>query len=174
MSKEDIKEVLKPLIKECIKEVIVDGGLLEGFIKDSVFEPGVLSGLIQEVAHGLGQQSVPRAPIQHDVALQTAPAELRQAKQELKNEFDFVQKQRIALQEEAIRSLEEKKRKLESSLGAGFEGIFENLDPISQAGSPSSEGSPKSPLSGYSSGDAGVDISGLMALAGGNNWKNMI
>lgn len=174
MNKEDIREFLKPLIKDCIKEVIIDEGLLEGFIKDSVFEPGVLSGLIQEVAHGLGHQSVPKAPIQSNIQLKADPYQLHQAKQELKNEFDFVQKQRIALQEEAIRSLEEKKRKLENSLGAGFEGIFENLDPISQPGNPSSNETSSSPLSSYSAGDPGVDISGLMALAGGHNWKNMI
>jgi len=40
MKKSDFKEILKPLIKECIKEVI--------------FEEGVLSGLITEVARGLG------------------------------------------------------------------------------------------------------------------------
>jgi hypothetical protein len=173
MNKEDIREFLKPLIKECIKEVIVDEGLLEGFIKDSVFEPGVLSGLIQEVAQGLGHQSVPRAPIQSDVQLKSDPYQLHQAKEELKSEFNFIQKQRIALQEEAIRTLEEKKKKLENSLGAGFEGIFENLDPISQPGNPSSNETSSSPLSAYASGDPGVDITGLMALAGGN-WKNMI
>jgi len=40
MKKSEFKEILKPLIKECIKEVI--------------FEDGVLSGLITEVAQGLG------------------------------------------------------------------------------------------------------------------------
>lgn len=40
MNKSEFKQILKPLIKECIKEVI--------------FEDGVLSGLITEVAQGLG------------------------------------------------------------------------------------------------------------------------
>ena len=39
MDKLELKEILKPLIKQCIKEVI--------------FEDGVLSGLITEVAQGL-------------------------------------------------------------------------------------------------------------------------
>ena len=39
MDKSELKEILKPLIKQCIKEVI--------------FEDGVLSGLITEVAQGL-------------------------------------------------------------------------------------------------------------------------
>jgi len=47
MNKNELKKVLKPLIKECIKEVI--------------FEDGTLSSIISEVALGLG--SVPRQPI---------------------------------------------------------------------------------------------------------------
>jgi hypothetical protein len=159
MSKEDIKQVLKPLIQECIREAITQDGVLENIIKESMFESGVLSSLIREVAHGLGSQPI----------IETVES---QPQQEVG--FDFTRQQRMALQEEALRSLEERKRQLESSLGAGFEGIFENVSPISQAGSPNVEGRPSSPLSGYAAGDAGVDISGLMALAGGNNWKKMI
>ena len=49
MKKSEFKEILKPLIKECIKEVI--------------FEDGVLSGLITEVAQGLGNvQSIAATP----------------------------------------------------------------------------------------------------------------
>jgi len=44
MKQEDLKKALKPLIKQCIKEVI--------------FEEGVLSGLISEVVQGLGQQTI--------------------------------------------------------------------------------------------------------------------
>ena len=42
MKKSELRQVLKPLIKECIKEVI--------------FEEGVLSNLIKEVAVGIGSQ----------------------------------------------------------------------------------------------------------------------
>ena len=42
MKKEQLQKILKPLIKECIKEVI--------------FEEGVLSNLIKEVAMGIGSQ----------------------------------------------------------------------------------------------------------------------
>lgn len=162
MGKEDIKEILKPLIQECIKEAIIDGGILESLIKESIFESGVLSGLIREVAQGLGQQ----------VVIEGATAATSPAPE--KNEFNFAKKQRVALQEETVRSLEEKKKKLENTLGAKFEGIFENVNPISHAGNPSTESSSKGPLSGYAANDAGVDISGIMAIAGSTNWKNMI
>jgi hypothetical protein len=44
MKKDELKKVLKPLIKECIKEVI--------------FEEGVLSSLITEVAQGLNNSNI--------------------------------------------------------------------------------------------------------------------
>jgi len=144
MKKDQLKKVLKPLIKECIKEAI--------------FEEGVLSGLIKEVAAGLG----PRDTIVESKAL------------EEKKEADFYRQRNIELQEEARLQLEQRKRNLESTLGTGFSGIFENIEPISDAGSPSDNPSSNSPLSGYASNDAGVDISGLIAIGGGHNWKKMI
>lgn len=46
MNKSELKKVLKPLIKECIKEVI--------------FEDGTLSTIISEVALGLGSPPKPK------------------------------------------------------------------------------------------------------------------
>jgi len=140
MKKQELQKILKPLIKECIKEVI--------------FEEGVLSNLIKEVALGIGsQQTIVETKVQEP-------------------EHDF-SRQRVELQEEAQRAMREKKRKLEESLGGGFKGIFDNVDPIKSAGSPGQKTS-NSPLSNYAPDDAGVDISGIMALGGGKNWKNMI
>jgi hypothetical protein len=140
MKKQELQKILKPLIKECIKEVI--------------FEEGVLSNLIKEVALGIGsQQTIVETKVQEP-------------------EHDF-SRQRVELQEEAQRAMADKKRKLEESLGGGFEGIFDNVDPIKSAGSPGQKTS-NSPLSNYAPDDAGVDISGIMAIGGGKNWKNMI
>lgn len=140
MKKQEIKKLLKPLIEECIKEVI--------------FEEGVLSGLIKEVMSGLTD----RQPI----------VENNQTQQ------DFSRQRSIELQQESQQKLKERKRKLEETLGGKFKGVFENVDPISKPGNTSSESGPKSPISGYAPNDAGVDISGIMAIAGGSNWKNMI
>ena len=140
MKKQELQKILKPLIKECIKEVI--------------FEEGVLSNLIKEVALGIGpQQTIVETKVQEP-------------------EHDF-SRHRVELQEEAQRAMADKKRKLEESLGGGFEGIFDNVDPIKSAGSPGQKTS-NSPLANYAPDDAGVDITGIMALGGGKNWKNMI
>ena len=48
MKKLELKQALKPLIKECIKEII--------------FEEGILSSLITEVARGLGSPPTSSPP----------------------------------------------------------------------------------------------------------------
>lgn len=138
------KQELKKILKPLIKECI----------KEVIFEEGVLSNLIKEVAVGIGSQ-------QTIVETQEVPQQ------------DF-SRQRVELQAEARQAMQEKKRKLEESLGGGFSGIFENTEPINSAGSPSGEGNSQSPLSTYAPSDSGIDISGLMSMAGGHNWKKMI
>ena len=140
------KNELQKILKPLIKQCI----------KEVIFEEGVLSGIISEVVQGLGQQTIVESR-------QLAPEPVQQ---------DF-SRQNVELQEEAREAMQTKKRKLEESMGGGFKGIFDNVEPLSKAGS---TGEPKSqgPLSGYEPGDAGVDISGIMAIGHGKNWKNMI
>lgn len=144
MKKDQLKKVLKPLIKECIKEAIL--------------EEGVLSGLISEVVQGLGAQVISESSTKVPVA------------------SDFSRAANVELQKEAQKQMEERKRKLEESLGGGaFSGIFENTEPLAKGGTPSENtGGASSPLSAYAPNDPGVDISGLMNIAGGQNWKKMI
>jgi len=138
------KDQLKKVLKPLIKECI----------KEAIFEEGVLSGLIKEVALGLGQR-------EQIVETQEVPQQ------------DF-SRQRVELQEEARAAMQEKKKKLEEQLGGGFSGIFDSTEPLSSGGSVQREGTAQSPLSAYAPSDAGVDINGLMNIAGGHNWKKMI
>jgi len=136
---------LKKILKPLIKQCI----------KEVIFEDGILSGLISEVVQGLGQQRI------------VETVERNQP------EPDFSRSRRVELQEEAHAAMTEKKRKLEESLGSGFKGIFEDVEPLHKGGSPG--GSPtQGPLATYAANDPGVDISGIMAIGGGKNWKNMI
>lgn len=138
MKQDELKKVLKPLIKQCIKEVI--------------FEEGVLSGLISEVVQGLGgQQTIVEAQ---------AP------------EMDF-SRQRVELQEEARAEMDQRRKKLEESLGGNFSGAFENTQPLARGGSVS-ESPVHSPLANYAPDDPGVDIGAIMSLGAGSNWKKMI
>jgi len=77
MKKSELKKILRPLIKECIKEVI--------------FEEGVLSNIVSEVVHGIGgnmivasKQPTPQ-PMQYSAVKQQKEQVLReeQAKQKI-------------------------------------------------------------------------------------------
>ena len=143
MKQSELKKVLKPLIKQCIKEVI--------------FDEGVLSGLISEVVQGLaGQQMIVEE--KQSVAPPT--------------QEDF-SRQQVEPDPEFLESLRESKRKMEESLGSQFKGVLSETMPLAKGGTPG-EGSSQSPLANYAPDDPGVDISGLMALGGGKNWKHMI
>jgi|TARA_R110000765_G_scaffold273515_1_gene372253 hypothetical protein len=74
MKKSELKQVLRPLIKECIKEVI--------------FEEGILSNIVSEVAHGLGGNTLVASkqhvtsPVQQDEQEQHEQETARQKIQE--------------------------------------------------------------------------------------------
>ena len=67
MNKKELKAALKPLIKECIKEVI--------------FEDGTLSTIISEVATGLGSANV---------ISEATPATKRQSLETQKNKYSLL------------------------------------------------------------------------------------
>ncbi|OUW01674.1 MAG: hypothetical protein CBD16_05255 [Betaproteobacteria bacterium TMED156] len=130
------KSELKSIIKECVKEIL--------------FEEGVLSSLVAEVAVGITKaqsqllvESKPAAAPKHDEKF------LREKKEE-------------AQQEKRKRLMETKKKMLDAIGGDKMKGVFEGTEPLPNAGSTS----PHSPMSGRDPSDAGVDISGLFGLAG--------
>ena len=72
---------------------------------------------------------------------------------------------------EARKSLEDTKRQLQES--TGLKGIFENTTPLGSGGSPSpSGGNNRGALRDVDPNDPGVDITGLMNIAGGA-WKQI-
>jgi len=135
MKRNELKRVLKPLIKECIKEVI--------------FEDGTLSGIITEVAQGLSNvQTKAPQPIVENKAIQS--------------------NQPSSAVLEARKSLEETKRSLQSS--TGLKGIFEGTTPLRGGGG--AKGSQHGALKDMDPTDPGVDISGIMKIAG-TSWNQL-
>ena len=140
MKKSEFKTLLKPIIKECIKEVI--------------FEEGVLSNIVLEVAQGLGRTTLTEAPqpTQHtlkDDAVSGVMAEQRRA------------------------ARAEQKQKLLSAINTDAYGgvnVFEDTTPLSSGGSVSNKTETQGALSGVDPADPGVDISGIVGLAG-NRWS---
>ena len=101
MKKEQLKTVLKPLIKECIKEVI--------------FEDGTLSTIISEVATGLGSANV------------ISEATTATKRQSLETDFEAKQRRQKKVQN----LQEQKKKMLDAIGKDAFNGVdlFEGTTP---------------------------------------------
>ena len=139
------KSELKTILKPLIKECI----------KEVIFEDGTLSGIITEVAKGL--QGTP----QRSMAQESAPQ---------KQTIQSSQPSQAVI--EARKSLVETRRQLQES--TGLKGIFENTSPLASGGSPtpSGGGGGHGALRDMDPNDPGVDITGLMNIAGGA-WKQI-
>tara|TARA_R100000152_G_C6765545_1_gene190363 strand:+ start:508 stop:939 length:432 start_codon:yes stop_codon:yes gene_type:complete len=136
MKKTELRKMLKPLVRQCVKEVLL--------------EEGVLSNIVSEVVTGFSPMLV-----ENKTTNQTSET----SQQEL-----LLQQQRAELEEEKRRMMKEHKRKLLDATGFGSE-IFEGVQPLSKGGAvdePASTGA----LAGVDPSDPGVDISGIMALSG--------
>ncbi len=137
MKRNELKQTLKPLIKQCIKEVI--------------FDDGVLSGIIAEIVKGLDSRTLVVE------AATPKPVPPDRAGQERKLVVEQVRR-------EHRQQMESQRNSLSEALGDRFGGLnlFEGVDPIGKAGNPAGGVSaPSSPLEGIDPNDPGVDISKL-------------
>ena len=137
MKRNELKQTLKPLIKQCIKEVI--------------FDDGVLSGIIAEIVKGLDSRTLVVE------AATPKPAPVNRESQERKTAVEQARR-------EHRQQMESQRNSLSEALGDRFGGLnlFEGVDPIGKAGNPSAGVSaPSSPLEGVAPNDPGVDISRL-------------
>ena len=135
------KSELKSLLKPMIKECI----------KEVIFEEGVLSNIVSEVVSGMGRptlvESAPPQPTQN---------EDRKAR---------LQEQRAAAQRQKSDLL----AAINQDAYGGVD-IFEGTAPLSSAGSIENGPTPQGPLSAVDPSDPGVDISGILGMAG-NRWS---
>ena len=146
MNKKELKQLIKPLVKECINEVLL--------------QEGVLSSIISEVM--IGTQAAPLR--------EQAPVPTRKPARQL--ETDEQAMQRI---QERQRQASNKKKKLLDAIGKdAFGGVdlFEGTQALSSGGNPDSGTQAQGALSGYAPDDAGVNIDGLLNIAGGA-WKKI-
>jgi len=113
--------------------------LIKECIKEVIFEDGTLSGIISEVMQGL--QGTTRQQITEKKVIKS--------------------NQPSAALQQARKDLEETKRNLQES--TGLSGIFEGTTPMRQSSGKSQHGA----LRDQDPSDPGVDISGIMKIAGG-------
>ena len=146
MNKKELKQLIKPLVKECIREALL--------------EEGMLSTVISEVVKG------------------TSGLVVEQRSQKIQETTERV----LETNEDTMRRLQERKaqqqtqkRKLLDAIGSDAYGgvdLFEGTEPLSKAGKAGDSTPAQGALSNYAPNDSGVDISGLLNLAGGS-WKKI-
>jgi hypothetical protein len=106
MKRSELKTVLKPLIKQCVKEVLL--------------EEGILSKVVAEVAKGL-------SPVLTENR-RTPP------KNNLKQQH-LLEEQKQQVEQEKYQQLKEQKVKMLNATGFGNE-IFEGVTPLTAGGAP--------------------------------------
>lgn len=145
MNKKELKQLIKPLVKECIKEALLEEGMLSTVIAEVV--KGT-SGLVEQRRHKIQETT--------EKVLDTNEDTMRR------------------LQERKVQQ-QNQKRKLLDAIGADAYGgvdLFEGTEPLTKAGKVGDSASALGALSNYAPDDSGVDISGLLNLAGGS-WKKI-
>jgi hypothetical protein len=146
MKKSELKKLLKPLVQECIREALI--------------ENGILAAVVTEVIQGVQGATV----IRESIKPTSAP------RQEASDDSE-----RRAKADQARQHLQEQKNKVLESIGTGaYNGvdIFEGTTPLKSAGSPGSAPSPGSALSGVDPSDPGINIDALTESMG-NTWKKL-
>jgi|TARA_R100001126_G_scaffold98364_1_gene72571 hypothetical protein len=124
--------------------------LIKECIKECIFEEGVLSGIITEVLAGMQTQRVVTEGITIKKDTGPSPEELEKREEEME------------------RQKQERIKRLNESAKVGGVNIFEGVDSDTIAPEPG-----HGALSGVAPGDSGVDIGGILGLAGGK-WKDLI
>ena len=148
MNKSQLKKLIKPVVKECIQEVLI--------------EEGLLTEIVSQVSAGLTKQPIveTREPNTHmGLGKRT----------NIPNDKLFNEDLRMKRKsQEANKKLQEHRRKLLDSIGTdAYNGVdlFEGTEPMKQSGTPGVAHKPN--VLGDDPNDAGVDISSLM----GNSSK---
>ena len=138
MKKSELKTVLRPLIKECVKEIM--------------FEDGILSGLVSEVVQGLGGQVITESA--------TAP---RQTAPQQQNDAEIARQQQVAKMK-AMEQAAQTRKKMSEAVGKDAYGGVDLFEGTTAAPAPA-ESKQGDPLGGVAPNDAGVDISNLFGGA---------
>ena len=142
MKRSELKKLIKPLVKECVQETILNDGLL--------------SNIVSEVAQGMGNQFLV------ENKEQVVPA--------MSNENSV---QVELMETKRKEQLKEYKQQLLDQIGAEAYGGIDLFEGPPPAAPELSAAQAASPLANKDPDDAGVDISGIVAL-GGKNWKALM
>jgi len=156
MNKKELKQLIKPIVKECIREALLEEGMLSTVISEVV--KGT-SGLVSEVTEPKVRQPKPRKQ------------KIQQVTEKVLENNEGTMRR---LQERKSRTVNTKKKLLDAIGADAYGGVnlFEGTEALSNSGNPSQGTQAQGSLAGYAPDDSGVDISGLLDIAGGS-WKKI-
>tara|TARA_Y100000004_G_C8769846_1_gene350230 strand:- start:166 stop:603 length:438 start_codon:yes stop_codon:yes gene_type:complete len=144
LKKQELKDIIRPMVEEAVKDVLLKGGLL--------------SAIISEVVSGVqsGQQLV------------------ESKSQPPQNQNEPEQAQLQAQEQRRAQDAASRKKLLDAIGTSGYNGVnvFEGTEPLKKGGSPSKSSGGYSPFEGVDPRDPGVDISALTSMVG-NAWKKL-
>ena len=136
MNKAQLKKLIKPVVKECIQEVLI--------------EEGLLTEVVSQVAAGMTRQPiVENTPKKNNDTLFNEDLQMQRKSREANKKLQ-----------------EHRKKLLDSIGNEAFNGVdlFEGTEPMRQSGTPGESHRPS--VLGEDPTDAGVDISSIMGNAG--------
>ena len=136
MNKTQLKQLIKPVVKECIQEVLI--------------EEGLLTEVVAQVATGMTRQPiVENAPKKNNDKLFNEDLQMQRKSREANKKLQ-----------------EHRKKLLDSIGNEAFNGVdlFEGTEPLRQSGTTGESHRPS--VLGDDPTDAGVDISSIMGNAG--------
>jgi hypothetical protein len=136
MKKNQLKQLIKPIVKECIQEVLI--------------EEGLLTEVVSQVAAGLTKQPiVENKPKKRNDSLFNEDLQMQRKSREANKKLQ-----------------EHRKKLLDSIGGDAYNGVdlFEGTEPMRESAAPGATNRPS--VLGDDPTDAGVDISSIMGNAG--------
>jgi len=132
MNKSQLKKLIKPVVKECIQEVLI--------------EEGLLTEVVAQVASGMSRQPiVENKPKKRNDKLFNEDLQMQRKSREANKKLQ-----------------EHRRKLLDSIGGDAYNGVdlFEGTEPMRQSGTPGQAHNPS--VLGDDPSDAGVDISSIM------------
>ena len=150
MKKSELRKIIKPIVEECVREVLL--------------KEGTLSGIISEVVRGIGNPQPRQQIFTENIQHSPEPTE----------EENLAAQREIG--EASKKKLQETRSKMMEAIGIdSYNGVdlFENTKPLRAGGSPSVQPASHSALRDHDPGDAGVDISALVG-ASSKKWGSLL
>ena len=164
MKIDEFKKRVKPIVKDCVKEILLEGGMLSGIIAEVM--KGVRASQPQEVLREQRQRPQVRI-IEDDQYAEEAPSQ----NMDLERQMAKAEKERQAriarVNAAAMRSMPKKAAATKVDL---FENINQD-DVLLMESSEQGAGDPADPLRGINPNNPGVPIDQIFRI-GGHNWGN--